>query len=418
MAAKKDAKAGTAAAGKEEPRSKKRRRRDMPAPTASSSSASAPMRDKAQDELRQKLECAVCCHMMFPPIRQCTEGHNMCDKCCEVIMEGPTEHQKCPTCRLVLRRPVARSRNLEDWAIQANPEVECDFKDCGERFRYAAFGEHVQSCVGRTVTCPVTGCEWRGKPADLGQHLAAAQEGGHGFHRVDAPYSKRRVSFVVLTFEGRRALGTADAWKPARQLIAVKEPGKVPKVRATFCAALWKPEGERSPLLVAIQQLRRACDFGSGHWGAELILVQGRHAVRVAAPASDLDSSSDVWRRRTQEECRGPLLVVPPDALPRFNEASGTGADEPKQKYSITVKLWSEWPSEERQGIELPEDVFIPLQDEAEIIQEDEESESEDDDSDSDSDSDSESYSDDDEEEIDQALDQELDRHRRRRMSG
>ena len=156
---------------------RKRKRRDVAAPASST----------AQDDgVAGKLECMVCRHIMFPPILKCAEGHNLCGKCCTAIMCGKSNSRKCPTCRIPLRQPIARSRNLEDWAIQVNPQVQCDFS-CGARFCYASFGQHVQTCPGRTVTCPIKGCEWRGRPADLGKHLAAnepptsgAQSSGHG----------------------------------------------------------------------------------------------------------------------------------------------------------------------------------------------------------------------------------------------
>lgn len=321
------------------------------------------------DELRAKLECAVCCHMMFPPIRQCAEGHNMCNKCCSVIMSGNADGRKCPSCRIPLKQPVARSRNLEDWAIQANIEVQCDFQDCGARFTYASFGEHMQTCPSRTVTCPTNGCEWCGKPADLGKHLSGqiSHEGStHLFTITNAPWRRGRVTYVRLVFESKRAPNDEKCWRPARQLIEVCLPPTTARPTQTtvhFCVALWKPEGVVQPILVAIQQLRRAsCDHGSG-WGCELILCRQRHASRLAAPAVDLDSCDDVWSRPSVDKCTGPVLLVPATVVPRFNELvpQQGNAGGFQQKYELTVKLWSEWEKDEGRGVELPAEVFDPL---------------------------------------------------------
>ena len=176
----------------------------------------------------------VCRHIMFPPILKCAEGHNLCGKCCTAIMCGKSNSRKCPTCRIPLRQPIARSRNLEDWAIQVNPQVQCDFS-CGARFCYASFGQHVQTCPGRTVTCPIKGCEWRGRPADLGKHLAAnelptsdAQSSGHGLQVTIAPAEPfrdpRSLSCAKLAFESERSLAGTSRWRPKRQLIEISIP--------------------------------------------------------------------------------------------------------------------------------------------------------------------------------------------------
>eukprot|EP00929_Paragymnodinium_shiwhaense_P050732 TRINITY_DN25554_c0_g1_i1.p1 TRINITY_DN25554_c0_g1~~TRINITY_DN25554_c0_g1_i1.p1 ORF type:complete len:441 (+),score=67.62 TRINITY_DN25554_c0_g1_i1:61-1323(+) len=364
--------------------SRKRKRRSESAAAQSGAAqltSSAEDREKAGlEKLCASLECTVCCHMMFPPIRQCAEGHNICDGCCNVIMSGNVESRKCPTCRVAFRHPVARSRNLEDWAIQANPEVLCDLPDCGARFKYASFGEHANSCPGRTVVCPTQGCEWRGKPADLGKHLACKEcadgQGEetkqHGFEVTKAPTRRGSVTYARLTFSGKRQLSDPRCWKPQRQLIELALPESPQRPAAstvTFCVALWKPEGAGQPLLAAVQQLRKASCVGGTTWGCELTLCRGRHALRLAMPVADLDSCNDVWSRPTVDSCTGTVFLVPAAMAPFFNEVGqqqAANASDNKQSYTLTVNLWSDWFRPEshdpsQPDVELPPEIYQPI---------------------------------------------------------
>ena len=56
--------------------------------------------DTSQASLRSILECPVCYNTMFPPIRQCSEGHNFCDKCCTKLMTS--EHDSARKCACTL----------------------------------------------------------------------------------------------------------------------------------------------------------------------------------------------------------------------------------------------------------------------------------------------------------------------------
>lgn len=312
------------------------------------------------DELRSKLDCVVCCHVMFPPIRQCAEGHTICDRCCDVIMSGGADGRKCPSCRMQFRHPVPRARGLEDWAIQSNVEVQCDLPDCGARFGYASFGEHMQSCAGRTVVCPTSGCDWRGQPADLGKHLSDVD--GHGFSVTQAPYVEGRLTRTQLTFVVPPPTETRQ--RPRRQLIEVSLPASPARASATtvtFCVAFWKPAGASQPYVAAIQQLRKASCIGAGGWGCELAVIRGKHAVLLAAPAADLDSCSDVWKRYPVERCTGAVLVVPAVVAEHLHEPApheeGTAQEEQggeRQQYKIAVQLWPEWDKGDGRGGELP----------------------------------------------------------------
>lgn len=202
--------------------------------STSASAASVPTttvgtKRKAEDSpgheaLRSRLECSVCYNLMLPPIRQCPEGHNFCDRCATRLMTGTApSSRKCPTCRIALSSPVARARNLEEWASEADIEVTCDFAACGMRFRYSACAEHQRTCLGRTVACPRRGCSWRGESSRLSHHL----QHDDGCAKmaatpIPAKYSERHKDYsTTVIFETKRPVGDKRRWCPPRQLILV-----------------------------------------------------------------------------------------------------------------------------------------------------------------------------------------------------
>ena len=132
---------------------------------------------KMKGEVVSKLECPICYNIMLPPIRQCSEGHTLCDTCCQKIMNQNANRKVCPTCRATMANPVARARALEDWAAGANVKVKCDMASCALTFPYAKFDEHKQCCAGRTVVCPLKRCSWRGEPGKLVDHLSSERHG-------------------------------------------------------------------------------------------------------------------------------------------------------------------------------------------------------------------------------------------------
>ena len=50
--------------------------------------------DSDEELLRQEMECPVCFCTQFSPVRQCPNGHTLCDDCSK-----HSACKKCPTCR-------------------------------------------------------------------------------------------------------------------------------------------------------------------------------------------------------------------------------------------------------------------------------------------------------------------------------
>ena len=182
---------------------------------------------RVESVLLSRLECAICLTTMFPPIKQCSEGHNFCNKCANKLMTGAqASARKCPTCRTPLEKPVARARNLEQWATEADVEVTCDHDECGEKFPYSQYLEHKKTCVGCSVGCPLSKCSWRGEPQHLTAHLMEA-------HKLpscpnSAKYSNRHHDYsTTVIFETKRPVGNKRRWRPPRQLVLVPPNPKI-----------------------------------------------------------------------------------------------------------------------------------------------------------------------------------------------
>jgi len=305
--------------------------------------------DALEDALRSRLECSVCYNLMLPPIRQCAEGHNFCDRCATKLMTGTApSSRKCPTCRIALSNPVARARNLEEWASEANIEVTCDYAACGMRFRYSACAEHQRSCLGRTVACPRRGCSWRGESSRLAHHLQnddccvklAATP-------IPAKYSERHKDYsTTVIFETKRVVGDKRRWCPPRQLILVPANARLGTSPAAFCVALWKPRGRRQPFLAAIQLLRKpggdevpfSFDLSMSAYPRppERMCVSRASAVGTCA---ELDST-EVWRRPRLHKCCSPVLAADAASMAIFNTA-GLSVNESGslQRYELHVRL-------------------------------------------------------------------------------
>jgi hypothetical protein len=209
---------------------------------------------------RSRLECGVCFNIMLPPIRQCAEGHNFCDKCSSRLMTGGAPSaRKCPTCRIQLTNPVARARNLEHWAAEVDVEVTCDMEECGAQFRYSEYADHQKTCIGRTVACPKRGCTWRGEASALGAHLQDT-EAGHKLCQttISPKFSSRHQDYsLTCIFETRRKPGDKRRWRPPRQLVVIPPNSRLgtPGVRACARVPLSPPPRTCSPALSRAIQL-------------------------------------------------------------------------------------------------------------------------------------------------------------------
>lgn len=325
--------------------------------------ARAQKRRKRGEHVLEKLECPICFGTMLPPIRQCNEGHNLCDRCCTRLLADsrPSNPPKCPTCRILLKKPVARARNLEDYAMEADIEVQCDMPGCEERFRYSSLSQHKQTCVARTVLCPLKRCGWRGEPSGLAAHLQHAQACVHHSLPITVSHrlshrSQTRTAKCSLTFQSGRTFGDARRWRPQRQLIRV--PAEPPSSRrqaetgseeANFCLALWKEAGESAPFCASIQQLSPPSIGGVPQpaWSCKISLLPKRmaepdslelptalHSCSFEAPVPRLDVR-DVWLRPSAQACASGVMLVSARQMTCFNASD----EDCNQLYKLDVVL-------------------------------------------------------------------------------
>ena len=96
------------------------------------------------------LECPICLEApILPPIRQCGEGHVLCDSCSKQV-------SACPSCR---GTPVnIRNRMAEQMAEKF--VFCCRYAPrCAARVKYKELAEHVKNCEFALFACPFMGCD-------------------------------------------------------------------------------------------------------------------------------------------------------------------------------------------------------------------------------------------------------------------
>jgi len=124
---------------------------------------------RALDEaLLKDLECPVCMEYMVPPIKLCTNGHNICNRCRQTV-------QFCPTCRTKFSE--VRCLALEN--IARRQKYPCLNKEggCLELLSIENIAEHQALCVYGKIKCPFKikcYCSWNGFKIDLKEHAKTA----------------------------------------------------------------------------------------------------------------------------------------------------------------------------------------------------------------------------------------------------
>jgi len=116
------------------------------------------------------LECPVCMEYMVPPIKLCTNGHNICSKCREGV-------QQCPTCRAEF----LETRNVALENIVRKQKYPCANRQSGclELFSIEHIVKHHAGCVYGKIKCPLVifkMCSWNGLKNDLKEHAKAAHK--------------------------------------------------------------------------------------------------------------------------------------------------------------------------------------------------------------------------------------------------
>ena len=115
-----------------------------------------------------ELECPVCMQYMVPPIKLCSNGHNICSKCKERV-------HCCPTCRADFSE--IRCLGLENIARILNYPCVNRQSGCLELFSIEHIAEHHAVCVYGKIKCPFKlnkNCSWDGFKSGLKEHAKVA----------------------------------------------------------------------------------------------------------------------------------------------------------------------------------------------------------------------------------------------------
>jgi len=118
------------------------------------------------EDLLKDLECPVCMEYMVPPIKICTNGHNICSKCKESVI-------CCPTCR----GSFSETRNVALENIARRQKYPCANRQggCLDLFSIEHIAEHHAVCVYGKIKCPKPWeCSWIGLKNDLKEHVKSA----------------------------------------------------------------------------------------------------------------------------------------------------------------------------------------------------------------------------------------------------
>ena len=122
------------------------------------------------EDLLKDLECPVCMQYMVPPIKMCTNGHNICNKCRETV-------QCCPTCRAKFLD--IRNVALENIAIRQKYPCANRESGCLDLLSVENIAKHQAACLYGKIKCPfhlVEFCPWKGLKNDLKEHAKAAHK--------------------------------------------------------------------------------------------------------------------------------------------------------------------------------------------------------------------------------------------------
>jgi hypothetical protein len=122
------------------------------------------------EDLLKELECPVCMQYTVPPIKMCTNGHNICCKCRELV-------EICPTCRAKFSE--FRSVALENIARRLKYPCANRKRGCRELFSVEHIAEHQAVCVYGEIKCPANlylNCSWKGLKSDLKGHVKATHQ--------------------------------------------------------------------------------------------------------------------------------------------------------------------------------------------------------------------------------------------------
>lgn len=144
------------------------------------------MAQALEKSLLEDLLCPVCDSYMCAPIRQCQEGHSICDYCFPKL-------KMCPKCR----SPKSQARSYALEAIHSKLTVPCRYTSIGCSF--VSLGEHIRHhetyCKLAPNYCPFRSydnCQWMDVSSKLKTHLVKKHTSNF--------YVKEKQKFISLNF--------------------------------------------------------------------------------------------------------------------------------------------------------------------------------------------------------------------------
>ncbi|XP_069702474.1 probable E3 ubiquitin-protein ligase sinah [Periplaneta americana] len=141
----------------------------MMAAVQSSSSLSSLSSLNTQDvneSIMKLMECPVCYEPLIPPIHQCKNSHNVCEKCRKKMTVCPTCNEAYLNTRSVFVEHIAE---LLFYPCK-NAEV-----GCAERHNLQNLEKHNKECPHRMYDClpgKPTNCAWKGRSFDIYTHVS------------------------------------------------------------------------------------------------------------------------------------------------------------------------------------------------------------------------------------------------------
>ncbi|PSN29516.1 hypothetical protein C0J52_28253 [Blattella germanica] len=118
--------------------------------------------DSFQEVLLHEIECPICLQYMTPPIKQCSNGHNICKDCRHKI-------DICPVCR----ENLADIRNLTAESMSrliTHPCVNKKF-GCTGHFLLDFKEKHEIKCLFKQIGCPIQFCKKEGSRLEIQEHF-------------------------------------------------------------------------------------------------------------------------------------------------------------------------------------------------------------------------------------------------------
>ena len=111
------------------------------------------------DEIRDILTCTICEELMLPPLKQCVNGHLICNVCLEKMgVVKPAKSVRCPTCRV--DGVAARNLMMERLAGKRKWACVSSGNGCKEMLEYCDMLQHRTVCRYNVLPCcPVEECD-------------------------------------------------------------------------------------------------------------------------------------------------------------------------------------------------------------------------------------------------------------------